>query len=67
MTKPTGNEDREKRWRLTREKILMSSGLMLIGFEAVIVVVGLPFRFEFLLAGLALCGVSITQWKDRGE
>lgn len=60
------NGDRRKRWLLTREKILMCCGLLLVGYESVIIdLIGEPFHFEIILAGLALCGVSISQWQDR--
>jgi len=53
-------------WKVTKEKVLMFSGLTLIGFEAfnAELLMG-TFHLEFLLAGLALCGVSIAQWGDR--
>lgn len=44
----------------------MTFGLILIGFEAVNAEIrGGSFHLEFLLAGLALCGISIAQWGDR--
>jgi hypothetical protein len=53
-------------WKVTKEKVLMFSGLGLIAFQAIHVqIFGGPFHLEFLLAGLALCGVSIAQWGDR--
>jgi hypothetical protein len=60
---PERNGDR---WKLNREKILMFSGLLVFFFEVVAVTLfNLPFRIEFLLAAMALCGVSITQWGDK--
>lgn len=59
-------EQEENAWRITKEKILMFSGLTLIGFEAITAdVLGGTFHIEIVLAGLALCGVSITQWGDK--
>lgn len=53
-------------WNLHREKILMSAGLILIGASFIVTeVLHGPFHIEFLLGGLTLCGVSITQWGDR--
>lgn len=50
----------------TREKILMFSGLTVIGLLVIAVeFLGRPFHFEFILAGLALCGVAITQAGDK--
>jgi len=55
-------------WKITKEKILFFSGLVLIGFEAITPFFSsTAFRFEVVLAGLALCGVSIAQWGDKGE
>jgi len=49
-----------------REQILMFSGLTLIGFVVVAVeLFNRPFHFEFVLAGLALCGVAIAQVGDK--
>jgi hypothetical protein len=60
------DRERNNAWRITKEKILMFSGLLLIGFEAVVSEIYMgAFHLEFLLAGLALCGVSIAQWGDR--
>ena len=57
-----------RRWILTREKILMASGLTVIAFQLFAAEpLGYTFRLEFLLAGLALCGVSIAQWGDHKE
>jgi hypothetical protein len=55
-------------WKLTREKILMTAGLLLIAASFIVTeVLRGPFHIEFLLAGCALCGISITQWKDRNN
>jgi hypothetical protein len=44
----------------------MFFGLGMIGFETVNAeLLSGTFHLEFLLAGLALCGVSIAQWGDR--
>jgi len=51
----------------TKDKVLMFAGLSLIAFEAgASVMAATTFRFELVLAGLALCGVSIAQWGDKG-
>lgn len=53
------------RWG-TREKILMYFGLALISAAFInSEVLGRTFHAEFLLGGLALCGISIAQWGDR--
>lgn len=67
MTKPPERKNGEnKTWTLTREKILMVSGLVLIAASFIVTeILGGPFHVEFLIAGLALCGISITQWKDK--
>jgi hypothetical protein len=60
--------DKEHRgaWTVTKEKILMFSGLLLIGGEFVNgEILGRTFHGEFLLAGAALCGVSIASWGDK--
>jgi hypothetical protein len=63
---PNQNNNGQRQWSLTKEKILMFAGLVIIFSEAVSAeVFNRPFHFEFLLAGLALCGISITQWGDR--
>lgn len=50
----------------TRERVLMVAGLIVIGVELVnSEVLGGVFHFEFLIAGLALCGISITSWGDK--
>lgn len=44
----------------------MVAGLIVITVEMVNgEVLGRTFHYEFLIAGLALCGVSITQFGDR--
>lgn len=65
--KREGNGRKEwQRWDLTREKILLFCGLVLIGAEFINAEVrGGTFHFEFLLGGLALCGIAIAQWGDR--
>jgi hypothetical protein len=61
-----GNGGGERLWRVTKEKILMFAGLAIIFSELINAeVFGRTFHFEFLLAGLALCGISIAQWEDR--
>ena len=49
-----------------REAVLLVAGLLLIGASFVVTEIrGGPFHVEFLLGGLALCGISITQFGDR--
>jgi hypothetical protein len=49
-----------------REKILLVAGLVVIIYEVAIAeALGRQFHFEVLIAGLALCGISITQWGDK--
>lgn len=44
----------------------MAFGLALIGAEFINAEVrGATFHLEFLIGGLALCGISIAQWGDR--
>jgi hypothetical protein len=63
---PDRNDNGHRQWSLTKEKILMFAGRIIIFSEAVSTeAFGRPFHFEFLLAGLALCGISITQWGDK--
>lgn len=59
--------DRQRQqWRLRREQILMFFGLCLIAAEFINAEVrGATFHYEFLLGGLALCGISLAQWGDR--
>jgi hypothetical protein len=61
------NGNGHEKWKLTREKVLMGFGIALVTYEAVTTSFGVPFRFEFLLAGLACMGISIAQWGDRRE
>lgn len=64
--KDKGRRNGQQQWRLTREKILMFCGLILIGSEFINAEVRAgTFHVEFLLGGLALCGISIAQWGDR--
>lgn len=71
MTRPSEtnghNLDRHaQQWRLTREKILMGFGLFLIAAEFINAELrGGTFHLEFLIGGLALCGISIAQWGDK--
>ncbi len=56
----------QKRWRIAREKILLFSGLVLIAAEFVNSEVrGASFHYEFLIGGLALCGIGLAQFGDR--
>jgi hypothetical protein len=54
-------------WKATKEKVLLTAGLSLIGFSAAVsVFASAAFRYELVIAGLALCGVGLAQWGDRG-
>jgi hypothetical protein len=53
-------------WSITKEKILFFAGLAIIAYEIIVPeLLGEPFHFEVLITGLALCGVSVTQWGDK--
>lgn len=53
-------------WKVTKEKILFGLGIVLVIFEfANTELLERPFHVEFLIAALALCGVSIAQWGDK--
>lgn len=55
-----------RRSHFSKENILFALGIAVIIFEVIHAeVLGRPFHYEFLIAGLALCGVSITQMADR--
>lgn len=63
-----GNGNGERQWKLTKEKILMFSGLAVIFSQFISAEFGgRPFHYEFLVVGLALCGISITQWGDKKD
>ena len=65
MTEPTENRGSKKTW-LCRENILLGLGVLIIVVELVnSELIGHRFHYEFLLAGLTLCGVGITQIGDR--
>lgn len=60
------NENEDKRWKHKKEQILLGSGLGLIMASFVNAdILGNTFHPEFVLAGLALCGIGIAQWFDR--
>lgn len=49
-----------------RESILMVAGLALIGASFIVTEIqGGPFHVEFLVGGLALCGIGIAQFGDK--
>lgn len=53
---------------ITRENFLFALGVAIIVFEVVnSELLDRPFHYEFLVAGLALCGVGITQLGDRSS
>lgn len=61
-----GNGGGSGSWQLTKDKVLLSSGLSMIGATWIATVVfSRPFHYEFLLAGLALCGIGIAQLGDK--
>lgn len=61
-----GNGNGNTKWQLTKEKILMFSGLILCLAEFISAeIFSRPFHFEFLILGAALCGVSIASWGDK--
>lgn len=63
---PDSKKNGHNAWTLTKEKILMYSGIAVITYEVAFAEqLGQSFHFEVLLAGLALCGVSIAQWGDK--
>lgn len=51
----------------TREKILLGFGLALMSASFVVseILQG-PFHYEYLIAGLACCGIAIAQKGDKG-
>jgi hypothetical protein len=62
------NGNGSAKWRLTKEKILMFSGIALIWYAAISVLtfnVSIVGAGQILLAGLACCGVSIARWGDK--
>lgn len=60
-------KDGDNQWRLTKEKILLFFGLSLVTATWVATeVFGKPLHLEYLIAGLACCGVAIAQWGDKG-
>lgn len=66
MTKSNGDNREQQRWRLTREKILMRAGLLLVAAEFINAeIFSGTFHLEFLFGGLALCGISVAQGLDR--
>jgi hypothetical protein len=55
-------------WHLSKEKILLFVGIVLIFAEFVVTeFLARPYHIEYLLAGLALCGTSITGWVAKGD
>jgi len=53
---------------LTWDNALKIAGLVIIGFEAINAeILSGTFHPEFLLCGLALCGIGIAQGIDRSE
>lgn len=55
---------REHKW-YSRENILFTAGLLLIAATFITAEEGRPFHYEFLILGAALCGVGVTQWRDK--
>lgn len=61
-----GGKDQDRHWRLTKERILMWAGLFLIAAEFINAELrNGTFHVEFLIGGLALCGISIASWGDK--
>ena len=55
------------KWSLTKEKILLFFGLSLVTATWIATeVFSKPLHLEYLIAGLACCGVAIAQWGDKG-
>lgn len=51
---------------MTKERLFTIFGLGILVFELVNAeAFGRPFHYEFLIAGLALCGIGIAQIGDR--
>lgn len=56
----------QQRWKLNKEKILMVAGLVVILWTTVAApLLGREFHYQFLAAGLALCGISVAGWGDK--
>ena len=61
-----GNGNRRSPWWHKRENILLVLGITIImGSFINSEVLGRTFHYEFLLAGLALCGVGLAQLGDK--
>jgi hypothetical protein len=61
-----GGNNGDRKWRLTKEKIFLTFGLGLIAASFINSEVrGGVFHFEYVFAGLALCGISITGWAEK--
>jgi hypothetical protein len=61
------NGNGHKRWLLQKDKLLVFSGLCLIGGTFVVYIFIREVRYEFLMTGTALCGLGIAQWGDRKD
>lgn len=60
------NDERERQWESLRRRILFWSGLVgTFGYIAYVQVSGSEFHVEFLLAFLAMTGVSLAQGLDK--
>lgn len=67
MKKNGEHKSGRSQWLQTREKILLAAGLMLIAAEFINAELRSgTFHLEFLIGGLALCGISLAQGLDRG-
>jgi hypothetical protein len=59
-------DGREPRWEFKREVILFALGVGIIVYTVVIIpFLKQEFHPEYLIAGVALCGVSVTSLGDK--
>lgn len=65
-SKEIENGNGRSKWALTKDKILLSAGLVLIALEFINAeILGREFHGDFLLVGCSLCGISAAVWADR--
>lgn len=65
MGQDNGDKRRRDQWSLHREQILLGAGLAVIFVQIILASVGAFWSYQFVLAGLALCGVAITQLGNK--
>lgn len=59
-------ENNKHKWKVTRCKILLTAGIVLIFVYLILTeLLQEPFHYEWIIAGLALCGIGITQNADK--